>query len=403
MAFCEQEAPGCGDIGSGLGRYDAPECGRRGIRLTNLLVAVLVVTLGALTFPSSARAADPAGPEREELNETRREMGRLNDEVETLEASDVQLEVLVKALLAETDRAQRESVASLEQLAWSAVHAVNAQGELDQAQRAVTEAAKGVLDGAVAAYVRPPSDLLGAVLLSEDSHDAGRRLRLISAVVDDRLNRLHGLRNLRRGRELEVEVVDDILSMNELAVVSHEARLAELAALAAEYESAREALRVRIEEINTEAGSLANFERDLVALIARLERQAILSARAAPKSMAWPAPGWVSSEFGARWGRNHNGIDLAASTGIGVIATAGGVVSHAGPFGSFGNLVIIQHGGGVSTLYAHLHSINVVAGSEVSPGEGIATVGSTGRSTGPHLHFEVREQGRAVNPRLYLQ
>lgn len=403
MAFCEQEEPGCGDIGSGLHGRHAPGCGPRGIGLKTFLVAVVVVGLGALTFPSNAGAADPAGPEREELDETRREIGRLNDEADALEASDAQLEILVKALLAETDRAQRESVASFEQLAWSQVHAVNAQGDLVEAQLAVTEATEGVLDGTVAAYVRPPTDLLGAVLLSEDSHDAGRRLSLISAVVDERLNRLYGLRNLREDRELEIEIVDDILSMNERVVARHEARVAELAVLAAEYESAREALRVRIEEINAEAASLADFERDLVALIARLERQAILSARAAPKSMAWPASGWVSSEFGVRWGRNHNGIDLAASTGSGVIAAAGGVVSHAGPFGSFGNLVIIQHGGGVSTLYAHLHSVNVTAGSEVSPGDRIATVGSTGRSTGPHLHFEVRERGRAVNPRVYLQ
>jgi len=152
-----------------------------------------------------------------------------------------------------------------------------------------------------------------------------------------------------------------------------------------------------------EAIALAAEEEALVGLIRSLEIEAARAAGTAPSSLIWPASGWVSSEFGIRWGRNHNGIDIAAPTGTQVRSAARGTVRHAGPMGSFGNLVIIDHGGGVATLYAHLHSVGVREGQRVDVNEPIATVGSTGRSTGPHLHFEVRRSGKAVNPRTLLR
>ncbi|MHA6334637.1 M23 family metallopeptidase [Qipengyuania sp. CAU 1752] len=112
----------------------------------------------------------------------------------------------------------------------------------------------------------------------------------------------------------------------------------------------------------------------------------------------------VSSNFGYRvnpvtgqW-RRHAGIDLAASHGTPVVATAAGVVTLAGYAGNYGNLVIVRHGSGVETRYAHLSRIAVGRGSAISRGQVIGYVGSTGRSTGPHLHYEIRRHGNAQNP-----
>jgi murein DD-endopeptidase MepM/ murein hydrolase activator NlpD len=115
----------------------------------------------------------------------------------------------------------------------------------------------------------------------------------------------------------------------------------------------------------------------------------------------WPVNGVVTSGFGWRWGRMHEGLDIAAPTGTSIRAAAGGTVIYAGYMGGYGNIVIIDHGNGLSTAYAHQSAIYISSGS-VSQGTVIGAVGSTGNSTGPHLHFEVRVNGSAVDPMGYL-
>lgn len=117
----------------------------------------------------------------------------------------------------------------------------------------------------------------------------------------------------------------------------------------------------------------------------------------------WPVQGTVSSEFGLRSGRMHEGIDIAAPHGTPVRAVAAGTVSYADWAGSYGLLVKIDHGGGIETRYAHNSRLAVKPGDKVKAGQIIAQVGSTGRSTGPHLHFEVRVNGEAVDPRQWLR
>jgi murein DD-endopeptidase MepM/ murein hydrolase activator NlpD len=115
----------------------------------------------------------------------------------------------------------------------------------------------------------------------------------------------------------------------------------------------------------------------------------------------WPVNGVVTSGFGWRWGRMHEGIDIAAPSGTSIRAAAAGTVIFAGWMGGYGNLVIIDHGNGLATAYGHQSAIYVGAGS-VAQGTVIGAVGSTGNSTGPHLHFEVRVNGAAVDPLGYL-
>jgi murein DD-endopeptidase MepM/ murein hydrolase activator NlpD len=99
----------------------------------------------------------------------------------------------------------------------------------------------------------------------------------------------------------------------------------------------------------------------------------------------------------------HSGLDLRDDYGAPVRAAAGGVVVAAGPRGGYGNLVEIDHGGGMSTRYGHLSALDVAPGEPVKPGAVIGRVGSTGRSTGPHLHYEVRVDGEAVDPARFLE
>ena len=117
-----------------------------------------------------------------------------------------------------------------------------------------------------------------------------------------------------------------------------------------------------------------------------------------------PVAGRASSGYGSRFDPiqhkeiKHPGFDLAAPTGTTVDAAAAGTVTHAGPAGTYGNLVIIKHGDGVETRYAHLSATSVKEGDHVSAGQPIGAVGTTGYSTGPHLHFEVRKDGQPIDP-----
>lgn len=112
----------------------------------------------------------------------------------------------------------------------------------------------------------------------------------------------------------------------------------------------------------------------------------------------------ITSAYGTRWGnQNHKGIDIAGSTGDRINAAFEGTIKFAGWMGGYGNTIIIDHGGDIQTLYAHASKLIAKTGDKVSKGDKVAEVGSTGRSTGPHIHFELRSNGAQVNPIGYMK
>ncbi len=134
------------------------------------------------------------------------------------------------------------------------------------------------------------------------------------------------------------------------------------------------------------------------------DRKAILAS--APS--IWPARGWVTSEFGFRLDpytgerRLHEGLDIANAPGTTVSAPADGTVVYAANESGYGNVLVIDHGSGIKTRYGHLSHIDVRLGNRVTRGQPVATVGNSGRSTGPHLHYEVRINGVPENPRKFI-
>ena len=123
-----------------------------------------------------------------------------------------------------------------------------------------------------------------------------------------------------------------------------------------------------------------------------------------PGSLRWPLDAYiVSSEFGERWGKMHKGMDMAADVGEPVYAIAAGEVIYAGDgLRGYGNVIILRHDRKTSSLYAHNSELKVKQGDQVAQGTLIALLGSTGHSTGPHVHFEIRDGDTAVNPRTVL-
>ena len=193
------------------------------------------------------------------------------------------------------------------------------------------------------------------------------------------------------------EVVDQLKAKNSTNVASlsikeeYSAELGELKqteeAVAALYNKKKVSSTAVISSTNT---SIANARSKTGPSIAMSFRYPLDSPR-------------ISSRFGTRWGRQHAGIDFSTPVGSNIYASASGTVTFAGwHSGGYGYLVIVSHGNGVQTYYAHNSSLLCSVGQTVSAGEVLAKSGNTGRSTGPHCHFEIRVNGVAYNPELYL-
>ena len=157
------------------------------------------------------------------------------------------------------------------------------------------------------------------------------------------------------------------------------------------------------EEIMAASQEVANMIRR-----SQMSSAGYSGAPAGAGGMIWPISGPITSEFGWRThpifgtARFHSGLDIGGDYGMPIYAAASGTVIYAGWISGYGNAVIIDHGGGITTLYGHNDSLNVSEGENVAQGQVIAMCGSTGNSTGPHCHFEVRENGEPVSPYGYL-
>lgn len=383
-------------------------------RRWRVATAGLALAVGAVTF-APASAADP----EQELDETRRRAGEARSRLGELERSDVELAAAIEAATGELDTALADLRAAEADLRRAETRLAHGREELAAAGRRVTRAEDELRRRAARAFAQPRLLPDSAIIESGDPLELAKRAALADAVLDGDSDAVADLRVARAERADLVAELETVANDAAIARAAADEQRAQVEAHKEELEAARAELQRRLDETAAEVEALQQEEQELVEVIRRREEEARRAAEAeaaeaaaagepdaqavsAPGRLLWPADGWVSSEFGPRWGRNHNGIDIAAPTGTTVRAAADGVVYHAGAFGTFGNLVAIDHGGGMTTLYAHLATVEVAVGQWVNAGTRVAGVGSTGRSTGPHLHFEVRVGGVASDPRGFL-
>lgn len=201
--------------------------------------------------------------------------------------------------------------------------------------------------------------------------------------------------------EQEEENVNTLIGEKEAQIVSVSGDIANKEAAIKEYE----------DMIAQENAEIAALEKAVAEERARLEAENAQARIYNGGMFAWPCPGYkrISDEYGNRMHpilgveKFHNGLDMAASSGTPILAAYDGDVVAADYSGSMGNYIMINHGSGLYTIYMHCSALYVSKGQTVSKGQNIAAVGSTGRSTGPHLHFSVRLNGNYVSPWNYLK
>ena len=416
-------------------RRRTPTAARRAL-LGAALVGLLSVGVAA-----SGQAAPGQTDERTRREQVRGERADAAAELDALTASDDELEAAVAALQADVS-AQEARVAD----ARRAAEGARAEVERVRAELAATEAQIAELrddakQRAIESYLDVGAVGTTSALGDGDPTDAERRRALLETVSGSERDVLDQLRGASARLEEQQEDLDAARAQAEAAQEAAEAQLSGLERARAAEASKRAALQVRITEFRAEVDALAAEEDALTAIIderasraeqARRDAAAAAAARssrstatteaagadaassagsasssAAPApsgggGMVWPAAGSVTSGYGPRWGRLHAGLDISAPTGTPIYAARSGTVIFVGVQSGYGNLIIVDHGGGMTTAYAHQSSFAASQGQSVSAGQLIGYVGSTGRSTGPHLHFEVRINGTARDPMGYL-
>jgi murein DD-endopeptidase MepM/ murein hydrolase activator NlpD len=269
-----------------------------------------------------------------------------------------------------------------------------------------------------AIYVREQPDMLSILVSATsfgdliDSYEFVNRLGLqdqkIARQVETAKSKAAAKRRATaHTRQLTAATVSVISARTEEARIVRDELVSSRDTLAAARRLKRSALantRETREEYLEEVQALAAQSEELAAAIRNAQTSAgsIGSGTQSAAGFIWPVNGPVTSGYGMRWGRLHEGIDIAAPTGTSIWAAAAGTVIYAGWLGGYGNLVVVDHGNGLATAYAHASAILVFVGQSVAQGETVSLVGSTGNSSGPHLHFEVRVNGVAVDPLLYL-
>ncbi len=304
---------------------------------------------------------------------------------------------------------------------------VRTQMELGDARERLTTAQADLRARAVSAYLGNPSaSAADSLLRSANLRELAATSSYLESVAEARgrvVERFRTLRDTTAGLQVSVEARKDEAKGQRDVVVARRSALeavhSELVATRSEVareEAGRQAVldgvRARVGEFEAQIATLQGDSDSVTGLLQGAQTGRAGNASAAPTGsgvLRRPLPGAaLSSMFGPRvhpiFGtvRMHNGVDFRGGTGTPIMAAGGGTVVYAGPRGGYGNTVVIDHGNSLATLYAHQSAIYVSVGATVSSGQVIGAVGSTGFSTGPHLHFEVRLGGTPVNPLGYL-
>lgn len=398
------------------------------MRRSLLGLAAMVLVWGSLGGSPPAAADDPAT----ELEEVRSQIAALTDSIDAarLERSAagqglVAAQIRVEEALAElakasarVDRVRQEIAQEEERLAVLLDQLAQVKVDL-AATRSQIAGTQAELDlQAAEMYMSSAASDTAVLLHLESGVEVALGLAYTDRAVIDSEGLLDAFEALRGDEERQRSQVEQRTSTVEDGLAVLDRSRQELETDAARVEELRQEadqdlvlVQTLLDQINNQIAvdedHVAALESDAQALEAEItSRQS--AAGSNPGVLAWPVNGPITSGYGYRihpitgTKRFHYGIDIGAGTGNPIVAAGDGVVILAGPYLGYGNAVVIDHGGGLSSLYAHQSSIAVGNGEQVSRGEVIGYVGCTGFCTGPHLHFETREFGSAVDPLGYL-
>lgn len=397
-------------------------------RRLSFLALVLLIT-GVLAIPAAGADLDT------DLDRVRERIDQVRGQISSVAAERSELSRSVLAAADALDAAEREVTAASAELNLVKVALDQRTADLSSVRdelagrleeldriRSLRDAARGEAeDWAIKAYMgggpAQPSIAFNARAVAEVSVGIGY-LEVLTGYQANAADRYAELAIEEETQQAEVRRVEDIIAADvaelqglglQLGKLQSDLleRRGELALAHAEQRELLDALDAEIVHFEGELEALAREESSIRAAIAATAAPA-KSTTVSSSGFVRPVPGAVSSGFGMRihpitgQNRMHNGVDMNAAQGDPIRAARAGTVILAGVKGGYGNTIMVDHGGGMVTLYAHQSRLGASVGDRVAAGEVIGYIGSTGQSTGPHLHFEVRIDGNPVDPARYL-
>jgi len=382
-----------------------------------------VAALCGLLLPAAASAAG----KEEKLEKVEAKIGAAQEREGVLTSKIEAMGDEISALEGQVSALRNQEAVAEEELAAKQAELDRAEAELKKAverlgtlRARLKRALVNLRERIVAIYTSGTGDLTEVILASEDYGDMVARTEYFEAIreSDEKLaERVRSLRDeakkLVRARKIAKLTIedarDDIAAKEQRLETTRstlESREGDLLAARAQRRSALHGIRGEIHEHEEVAADLrAEIAQEIAEATGGLPLPAGPLPSPSAAGLIWPIEGTVTSPYGYRWGRMHEGIDIAAAEGTPIRAAASGTVilmQTEAESGGYGNYTCIDHGGGLSTCYAHQSQFATSVGAHVNQGDLIGYVGNTGHSYGSHLHFEVRINGETTDPLGYL-
>lgn len=367
-----------------------------------LVIAILLIFV--LVLPVSADELNDAIRKQQEiLNKQNKAEGQLKNLTTKAQQMEKQIQQLTKQVSdAEVDLEKKEDAYARSQNDVVVIQGEvdTKQGELDGRQEALRKRVRSIYEEGQVSY-------LEVVFQSTDISDFISRIEYLGCLVENDQNILGDIRiqkqELDKKKEQLIAKMDEAQKLKEKAEEAKQyldTTKSKKEVALAENEKDQEQILLQIEKLEKDSKELEEKIREL-----QKKNQGINGSIS-----IWPTPGYqyITSAYGYRIHpitkkkSLHTGVDIGAPYGAKIISAGTGIVIYSGWYGAYGNAVIIDHGNGLSSLYGHMSSRSVTTNQAVVPGQLIGYVGSTGWSTGPHLHFEVRNDGVPTSPMAYF-
>lgn len=375
------------------------------IRSRTKVLLICLILLFALVIPVKADELNDAIRQQQRIwQQQSRAQGQLRNLTNKAEQMEKQIQQLTYQISeAEADLERKEAAYAKAQADVEAIkkEVDQKKAELEDRQETLRQRVRTIYENGQVSY-------LEVLFQSADISDFISRMEYVGCLVENDQKILGEIQVQKQ--ELEEKKKQLIAKMDEAEKLKEQAealknylddKRAKKEIALAENKKNQEALLIQIEKLERDAKALEAKIREL-----QKQRSGINGYVG-----VWPTPGYwyITSPYGyrvhpiTRKYKLHTGVDIAAPYRARIVAAGAGVVIYSGWYGAYGNTVIIDHGNGISTLYGHMSSRVVSTNEEVFPGKTIGYVGSTGWSTGPHLHFEVRKDGVPTNPLEYYK
>ncbi len=387
---------------------------------TRLLFALFACGLAFCAWaqgPATAAVEERLNQTEDKLAEANDKKGVLSQEIAGLSSRISEYEAQVSALRAEERAAELRLAAKQAELDQAEADVVEAYRELKILAARLKRSLDILGDRLVAIYQSGSTDVADLVLTSADYGELIEQSEYLEQIQNQDetiVTRVRDLRDQQQATVLKLKEAKETIESARDSIAAEEQNLA-IARQAVESQqgelmAARGQRRATLSKVDERVGQLEDIQADLQA---KIQEQIAAASGLSPlpagpmsapsaAGLIWPLDGLLTSGFGYRWGRMHEGIDIAVAEGTPIRAASDGTVILASYNGGYGNYTCIDHGSGLSTCYAHQSAFGVTSGQQVSQGQVIGYSGNTGSSTGPHLHFEVRINGAAQDPMGYL-